>query len=145
MIGIVVVGHGEFATGISSTVEMVAGVQPAYEAISFLEGITPENLLESIDLAINNVNQGSGVIVFTDLKGGTPHQMSIHAAMSHDGVEVLSGTNVGMILEGAIVRTMMEDVKELSLKLVSTGIEQITRFDAASLIKDEVDLDEDGI
>lgn len=145
MIGIVVVGHGEFAKGISSTVEMVAGKQTAYESISFLEGITPESLLESIDTAINTVNQGSGVIVFTDLKGGTPHQMSIHAAMSHDGIEVLSGTNVGMILEGSIMRTMMEDVKELTLKLVTTGIEQINRFDASTLIKEDDSQEEDGI
>lgn len=144
MIGIIVVGHNEFAHGISSTVEMVAGKQEHYEALTFLEGCSPEALMETIHESVTRLNSGSGVLVFTDLKGGTPHQKAIQASLSHEGVEVLSGTNVGMVLEASIVRTMVDDVKELATKLVQTGLDQISHFDVSSLNRDD-DESEDGI
>lgn len=145
MIGVVVVGHNKFAQGVTSTVEMIAGKQDNYKVVDFIEGTNPDDLFEMIDAAVNEVNQGSGVLIFTDLKGGTPFQKSVMVAMSHDGVEVLTGTNIAMLLEGVLMRTFEESTEELARKLVETGMSQIDRFDAASLVREENESDEDGI
>lgn len=146
MIGIVVVGHNKFAEGISSTVTMVAGQQQNYKAVDFLEGTSPDQLLESINNAVVEVNTGEGVLVFTDLKGGSPNQKAIMVSLEHENVHVLAGTNIAMLLEGALMRHMESDAKALAQKLVETGREQVDLFDPSSLVKEDENVDnEDGI
>ena len=103
MIGLVLVTHGQLATEFRSAVEHVVGHQEAFEAVS----IGPEDDMEErrrdIMSAIDRVNDGSGVILLTDMFGGTPSNLAI-SVMGRPKVEVLAGINLPMLVKLAKVR-----------------------------------------
>jgi PTS system mannose-specific IIA component len=109
MIGLVLVTHGRLAAEFVTAMEHVVGPQQRIEAIC----IGPEDDMEGrrndIAEAIGRVDDGAGVIILTDLFGGTPSNLAI-SLMRPDRVEVIAGVNLPMLirLEGAR-RTM--DVK----------------------------------
>ena len=107
MIGLVLVTHGRLAAEFVTAMEHVVGPQTAIEAIC----IGPDDDMESrradIARAVKAVDDGSGVILLTDLFGGTPSNLAI-SLMEPGRVEVIAGINLPMLirLEGA--RKMMK-------------------------------------
>jgi PTS system mannose-specific IIA component len=107
MIGLVLVTHGKLASEFVTAMEHVVGPQQAIAAIC----IGPEDDMEGrradIAAAIKAVDDGSGVILLTDLFGGTPSNLAI-SLMEPGRVEVIAGINLPMLirLEGA--RKMMK-------------------------------------
>jgi PTS system mannose-specific IIA component len=102
MIGLVLVTHGRLAAEFVTAMEHVVGPQLAIEAIC----IGPEDDMEGrrndIAAAIGHVDDGNGVIILTDLFGGTPSNLAI-SLMKSQSVEVIAGVNLPMLirLEGA--------------------------------------------
>ena len=72
MIGLLVTGHANFGTGITSSVNLIAGEQEAYKAVDFLPTYSTEDLTREITKALDELKDCEGVIIFTDLMGGTP-------------------------------------------------------------------------
>lgn len=144
MIGIVVVGHNEFAKGLNSTVEMIGGKQDQFETVSFLEGANPEDLYADIKNAVSNVDTGEGVLIFTDLKGGTPFIQSALLKSEGHNIEVLTGSNIAMLLEAALVRFTANDITEFANNLVNLGKTQVDMFTIENMSK-ENNNEEDGI
>ncbi len=136
MIGFIVTGHGEFATGITSSLEMIGGVQEQYEKVVFLAENPLEQLSEELLAAIKKVDSGEGVVVFTDLKGGTPFNEAIKISFTNPDVHVVAGTNLPMLLEGSFSRTDVTDVKAFLDQLVATGQEQVQRFELPTIMDD---------
>ncbi len=107
MIGLVLVTHGKLASEFVTAMEHVVGPQQAIAAIC----IGPEDDMEArrgdIATAVKAVDDGSGVILLTDLFGGTPSNLAI-SLMEPGRVEVIAGINLPMLirLEGA--RKMMK-------------------------------------
>ena len=103
MIGLVLVTHGQLATEFRSALEHVVGHQDACEAVS----IGPEDNMEErrrdIMAAVERVNDGSGVILLTDMFGGTPSNLAI-SVMEPGQVEVVAGVNLPMLIKLASVR-----------------------------------------
>ena len=145
MIGIVITGHGQFARGLGSAVELIAGKQENYEEVTFDQERTPEELSAAIKQAIVNVDAGAGVLVFTDLKGGTPFKESVMLSVEHPNVFVLTGTNIAMLLEASLARLGEPEISGFAKMLAETGKDQVDLFDPASLVKQEEESDEDGI
>ena len=145
MIGIIVTGHGRFAEGLSSSVELIAGAQPQYKSVLFLEESGPEKLSSDLKEAIAEVNTGEGVLVFTDLKGGTPFKESVMIATQQENVEVLTGTNLSMLLEASLMRLGEPLLHDFALSLSETGASQVDLFDIADLQRDDEIEDGDGI
>lgn len=104
MIGIVIVTHGKLAEAFVSVTEHVVGKQQQMVAI----GIEPEDdaelAREKIIKAIAEVNTGKGVVILTDMFGGTPSNLAI-SVMKNDGVEVIAGVNLPMTIKLASVRS----------------------------------------
>ena len=102
MIGLVLVTHGKLAQEFVVAMEHVVGPQAAIEPIC----IGPEDDMEArrLDIAgaIERVNGGDGVIILTDLFGGTPSNLAI-SLMKSDKIEVIAGINLPMLirLDGA--------------------------------------------
>jgi mannose PTS system EIIA component len=102
MIGLVLVTHGRLATEFVTAMEHVVGPQRAIAPIC----IGPDDDMESrradIAAAIGEVDSGRGVIVLTDLFGGTPSNLAI-SLMRPGRIEVIAGINLPMLirLEGA--------------------------------------------
>lgn len=107
MIGLVLVTHGQLAAEFVRAMEHVVGPQQAIEAIC----IGPDDDMEArradIARAVAAVELGKGVILLTDLFGGTPSNLAI-SLMEPGRVEVIAGVNLPMLirLEGA--RKMMK-------------------------------------
>jgi PTS system mannose-specific IIA component len=128
MIGLVLVTHGRLAAEFVVAMEHVVGPQSAVEAIC----IGPEDDMEmrrgDIAKAIRKVDSGRGVIVLTDLFGGTPSNLAI-SLMQPGKVEVIAGINLPMLirLEGARrtmgVKDAVAAAREAGRKYISVASE----------------------
>jgi len=103
MIGMVLVTHGHLASEFRAALEHVVGPQKQLIAIS----IGPEDDMErrraDIIEAIHKADSGEGVVVLTDMFGGTPSNLAI-SVMNGGKVEVLAGINLPMLIKLASVR-----------------------------------------
>jgi len=126
MIGLVIVTHGRLAEEFISAMEHVVGPQPQIEAVS----IGPEDDIEArrrdIAEAAERVNTGSGVLLLTDMFGGTPSNLAI-SLMSQPNFEVIAGINLPMLIRLASVRKSMtvsdavEAAQEAGRKYISVA------------------------
>ncbi len=128
MIGLVLVTHGRLASEFITAMEHVVGPQERIEAIC----IGPEDDMEArrndIAEAIARVNVGRGVIILTDLFGGTPSNLAI-SLMRSEEIEVIAGVNLPMLirLEGARktmeVRAAVGAARDAGRKYISVASE----------------------
>jgi PTS system mannose-specific IIA component len=103
MIGLVLVTHGNLAVEFFHVMEHVVGKQLHCATICIAPDDNMEERREDIVAAIDKVNTGKGVIVVTDMFGGTPSNLAI-SIMSQKPIEVLAGANVPMLVKLASVR-----------------------------------------
>jgi mannose PTS system EIIA component len=103
MIGLVLVSHGKLAIEFRAAMEHVVGTQSHLAVIC----IGPEDDMDlrrsEIMAAIHAVDSGKGVVVLTDMFGGTPSNLAI-SAMNGSNVEVVAGINLPMLVKLAKVR-----------------------------------------
>jgi mannose PTS system EIIA component len=103
MIGVVIVTHGRLAHEFRAALEHVVGPQEQIETIS----IGPDDDLDlrrnDMMTALGRVETGDGVVVLTDMFGGTPSNLAI-SAMELPNVEVIAGVNLPMLVKLASIR-----------------------------------------
>lgn len=119
MVGCILTGHGEFASGLGSALEMVGGPQQDFEIVTFLESEAGEFNAKILDAVTRMQQQCGEVIVFCDLMGGTPFNQAMMASVSVPNVSVVTGANLPMLLECMTERTVDTTAKEL----VATALE----------------------
>ncbi len=103
MIGLVLVTHGRLAIEFRAALEHVVGVQSHIETVSIGPEDDVERRRQDILDAVQKVNAGSGVIVLTDMFGGTPSNLAI-SVMAPGKVEVVAGVNLPMLIKLASIR-----------------------------------------
>jgi mannose PTS system EIIA component len=103
MIGVVVVTHGQLAIELLNAAEMIVGDLPQFTAVSIGWHEDVNDAREDIAQAIERVKGDRGVLVLTDMFGGTPSNLAI-SCMSRPKVEVLAGINLPMLVKLAKVR-----------------------------------------
>lgn len=103
MIGLVLVTHGRLAEELRLAMEHVVGAQRNCEAICIGPEDDMETRREDVRSCVARVDQGDGVVLLTDMFGGSPSNLAISAM--RDGVEVLSGVNLPMLVKLAKVRS----------------------------------------
>lgn len=123
MVGIVVVAHGKLAQALSETAEMIVGHVEGFRACSFTEGSDVEKLRKMLKTSIKEVDDGDGVIILTDMFGGTPSNISL-SFLEDGAVEVITGVNLPMIITAFSKR---EDKKlpQLAQLLKESGCKNI--------------------
>src|ERR1041384_5802531 len=92
MIGIVLVTHGRLADELRSALEHVVGTQSQIEAIAIGPDDDITQRREQIIKSVHEVDTGEGVVVLTDMFGGTPSNLAI-SVMERGRIEVLAGVN----------------------------------------------------
>ncbi|MGF1724798.1 PTS galactosamine/N-acetylgalactosamine transporter subunit IIA [Photobacterium nomapromontoriensis] len=120
MIGIVVSGHINFATGMGSAVKAIAGEQEQMAFIDFVESMSTDELEVALRDAAKQVDTGDGVLFLTDIPGGSPCNRVMSILMDTDNVELLAGVNLPMIANAAFERDGSE-LKELVETLLEIG------------------------
>ena len=136
MVGLIVTGHGHFATGLTSSVDLIAGPQPNYVAVDF-DG----NGTEKLEADLKDC---SGIIVFSDLAGGSPFKTAALISAGNDKVRVLAGTNLSMLCEISMARTMIDDLEMLVSSAISVGKDGVQMFEMPVINNGPADGD-DGI
>ncbi len=106
MIGLVIVTHGYLADEFVKAVEHVVGPQKQMLAICVGADDDLEARDRDIRQAVLNVDTGDGVILLTDMFGGTPSNLALKR-LAKDQVEVLAGVNLPMLIKLAEARTVM--------------------------------------
>jgi len=99
MVGLVVVCHEDMGAELVRAAEMIVGRIEAVETVGIKQDSAPETLRDRIQGAIKKVDQKKGVMLFTDMFGGTPSNIAL--AFLGDSVEVVSGVNLSMIIKFA--------------------------------------------
>ena len=99
MVGLVVVCHEDMGAELVKAAEMIVGRIEAVETVSVKQDSAPETLRDGVQNAIRKVDAKKGVILMTDMFGGTPSNISL--AFLGDTVEVVSGVNLSMIIKFA--------------------------------------------
>ena len=128
MIGLVLVTHGRLAAEFIVAMEHVVGPQEAIEAICIGPDDDMEARRQDIADAIQRVELGKGVIILTDLFGGTPSNLAI-SLMKSENIEVIAGVNLPMLirLEGARkamgVHAAVAAAREAGRKYISVASE----------------------
>ena len=97
MIGIVVVTHGQLATELVNAAETIVGELPQFTAVSIGWHEDTEDARGEISQAIARVQQEDGVLILTDMFGGTPSNLAMTFLSDH--VEVITGVNLPMLIK----------------------------------------------
>ena len=103
MIGLVLVTHGHLATEFRSALEHVVGPQKQLATIAIAPDDDMEGRRRDIIAAVEAVETGRGVVVLTDMFGGTPSNLAI-SVMEPGKVDVVAGVNLPMLIKLASVR-----------------------------------------
>ena len=100
MIGVVVVTHGQLATELVHAAETIVGDQPHFTAVSIGWHEDVQDAREAIAAAIDRVRQPGGVVLATDMFGGTPSNLGI-TFLEQNKVEIVTGVNLPMLIKAA--------------------------------------------
>ncbi len=103
MIGVVVVTHGQLATELVNAAEMIVGDLPQFTAVSIGWHDDVSDAREEIVHAIDRVKGDDGVLILTDMFGGTPSNIGM-TFLEKDRIEVLTGVNLPMVIKLANLR-----------------------------------------
>ncbi|MDR2946873.1 MAG: PTS sugar transporter [Candidatus Adiutrix sp.] len=106
MIGIVIVTHGQLGREIIKTAEFIGGSLDGCATVSVDSGQGPDSILQAIEQAIKSVSQGAGVLLLTDMFGGTPSNVGL-SFLSEGKVEVVTGVNLPMFIKAIQLRGKM--------------------------------------
>ncbi|MBJ3777706.1 PTS sugar transporter subunit IIA [Acuticoccus mangrovi] len=126
MIGLVLVTHGRLAQELRAALEHVVGPQEAVEGISIEPDDDIEQRRADIVNAVQRVEKGQGVVILTDMFGGTPSNLAI-SVMPTGNVEVIAGVNLPMLVKLSSARATMDltaavhAAKEAGIKYISVA------------------------
>ena len=120
MIGIVICCHGEMGEGMRNAAEIIVGPQEQLEVVSVRPGDGGNDILEALKKAIADVDSGSGVLLLTDLFGGTPTNISC-ALLGEADIEVVTGFNLPLLIKAITGRHDVLDIGELARNATEYG------------------------
>lgn len=109
MLGIVLVAHNDLAKSVKQVAEHVVGSLPDVECISVFPEDDIDLKRQEIQKAIHKVEGKEGVVLLTDMFGGTPSNLAI-SLMEEGKVEVISGMNLPMLVK--LIRTRKKNINE---------------------------------
>ena len=117
-IGVVVVTHGQLATELLNAAEMIVGDLPRFAAVSIGWHDDVNVAREAIQRAVARVDQGAGVLLLTDMFGGTPSNLGL-SLLEAGRVEVVTGVNLPMLIK--LARVESGDLLAIARQLCDHG------------------------
>ena len=120
MVGILVVSHGRLAEALISSVQFLAGNLKRVKGISIWPRDRKEEVKDRIQKGIGEVDDGDGVVILTDVLGGTPTNLTLSVSENKQ-VEVVTGVNLPMLL------TLSSYRKEKSLREIGRLVKKSGR------------------
>jgi len=133
MIGLLIISHCEVGKEFLNAAELIVGRLEAADAISITQLTESKETLAEISRKIKVLDRGQGVLILTDMFGGTPSNLSL-SFLKEEMVEVLTGVNLPMVIAVAQDRDRLT-LKELGEKAEQAGRRSIAL--AGNLLKSE--------
>ncbi len=124
MIGAVVISHGTLATGLVQAAEIIVGRMEGVVAVDISPSMGVDEIHAAVEGALRTADTGSGVLLMTDMFGGTPSNIGISFLGTHR-VEVVTGVNLPMMVKFPSARETMP-LPELAHHLQECGQRNIT-------------------
>ena len=130
MVGLVLISHGEMGKYVLKSAELIAGTQENIATVSLMPEDSPESFQEKMLAAIASVNTEEGLLVLSDVGGGTPWITA--AVLSRQRkLECLAGMNLPMLLEILMTRptgASLQELLELGETSGKAGIISLSRM-----------------
>lgn len=127
MVGVLIISHGTLCKGLVDSVSMVAGDIEQSKCISLLPGQEPGEFRETVTKALEALDTGMGVLVLTDLLGGTPFNTIAMLSQEYT-ISVITGMNMAMGICTALQREADMSLGELSNLAEAAGHDGIKRL-----------------
>jgi len=125
MTGIIVTGHGSFATGLTSGLRLLAGEPEHYEPVDFDPEESVESLRGKVEAALGRLADCEDVLILADLAGGSPFNVSVGLKLEREaGIEVIGGANLPILLDAYMKRGAVAGAAELAKSSLEAGKEQ---------------------
>lgn len=124
MIGVVIAGHGKLSEELLRTAEAVVGRLDQVRTVNVVAS-DPE-VRHKVEEAIRAVDGGQGVVLLTDLLGGSPTQLCL-SFLNERKVEVVTGVNLPMVLKLVSLRSSGKPIAQLARELAEAGRNSITQ------------------
>jgi PTS system mannose-specific IIA component len=119
MIGLLIVTHCDLGKEFLKAAEFIVGSLDAAEAVSINQVSESDEIRKSIEDKVTALDNGQGVLILTDMFGGTPSNLSL-SFLKEEMVEVLTGVNLPMVISIAQNRSEMS-LEELAEKAQEAG------------------------
>lgn len=132
MIGVLITTHGNLGSELIKAAELIRGSLKGILHVSVDQTKGVEDLKKEISTAIKKLDQGRGVLILTDLFGGTPSNISL-SFLKEGKVEVITGVNLPMLLKLPDIRADMslkefaQFIKEYGIKNISVASEILSK------------------
>ncbi len=124
MVGLVVATHGRLAEELLRTAEGIVGPLEQCEAVSVAAGVSMEEARARLAEAVKRVDSGDGVLVLTDMFGGTPANLAL--TFLDDKLEVVTGVNLPMVVKLATARAENLSLQAAAELVTGYGQKNIT-------------------
>lgn len=139
MVGLIIVGHGLFASGLKNAMEVIMGHQADLIVVDFAKEQSSEDLATALEQAINTL-QVKHILTLCDLKGGSPFRQAVLLKEKYKHLEVIAGANLPMLCETVLTRhhVAFSELVNTAIQVGIEGIEHYT-FNERSIVKQEQD------
>lgn len=124
MFGVVVATHGAVAVALRDAAEAMSGPIPRLATLSVTPGADPGELTKTLQAHLDALDDGDGVLVLTDVLGGTPCNLGL-TSVGHRA-EVVAGVNLPMLLHVAALRDLGKSAADAASELVGYGRDHIS-------------------
>ena len=133
MIGVILLGHGEFSQGIASAMELIIGKQEYFKFHNFLQDMSQDDLLDDVKKSIEELNDCEHIVLVTDIAGGTPYKVSIMLSFENEKINVISGVNLPLLVSLMLNRESFNSINELIEAGLSDAIQGLNKFNKENI------------
>ncbi|MCB5955755.1 PTS sugar transporter subunit IIA [Enterococcus sp. CWB-B31] len=148
MLGIVIATHGKLSDGLKDSAEVIMGATQNIATVSLNQGDDIQKLGQKIKQAVQEVNQGDGVVVLVDLVSASPYNQSLliiselESELQHS-VHVISGANLPMLLEAINHQILGTAVDQAAQAIAEQGTGSVTTWHVSMVDENDAEEDDD--
>ncbi|MBI1911848.1 MAG: PTS sugar transporter subunit IIA [Deltaproteobacteria bacterium] len=133
MVGAVIITHGSLAESLIEVAQSITGKMENVRAVAVKNSDSTDNIRGLLASAVKEVNKGKGVIIFTDMFGGTPTNIAL-SLLAEGKVDVITGVNLPMVIK-FVTHRAEKPLGELALLLKDYGQQSIVL--AGDMLRDK--------
>lgn len=144
MIGTVITGHGNFASGLSSSLNLIVGegLMQNYKYIDFESEDSVDDLENNLKLAMKELEACDEILFLTDLVGGSPFKSCVMLSSIVKNARVITGTNLPLLIECELTKGTSENLDDFVKQLEMAGKDNLFAYEYTEY---EEEVSEDGI